>query len=73
MGLQKIKEGCWVDESDPYFSINEWWNIELEKVVYYITDGVKYITYMGDERMPEHQLYDRIFLPGKKAIESQKN
>ena len=73
MSLKKIKEGCWVDENDPYFSLNEWFNINLKKIVYYVTNGEGCIQVTEDAPIAEDELYDRIFLPGRKAIEALKN
>ena len=68
MALKKIKEGCWVDEDDQYFSLNEWFNIDIKKVIYYITDGNGYFEFKFDQPIAEEELYERVFLPGKNAV-----
>ena len=73
MALKKIKEGCWVDENDPYFSLNEWFHGQREQILYYITNGQGFFELFSNTRIPEDELYEKIFIPGKLAVMSAFN
>ena len=68
MGLKKIKEGCWVDEDNPYFSLNEWFHVVQNLVIYYVTNGHGFVEFKRESPVPEEELYEKIFVPGQKAV-----
>ena len=72
-GLKQINERCWIDKDAPEFSIIVGFDIKQEKVIYRISNGKKYVCFAEDNYISESQLYDRIFLPGKRAIEAQES
>ncbi len=73
MGLKKIKEGCWVDSDNQYWSLNEWFAGKRNQMLYYITNGEGFCELYCDKLVPEEELYERIYLPGKNAVLAFKN
>ena len=72
MGLKKLGENKWIDESEDYkfynFFLIKYFNIEKEKVGYCVYGKEGYVETLHEGIIPKEQLYERIFLPAKTAI-----